>query len=239
MLHIDLCRRARHVGEVLEPHAADTVCSALNAKLRGHHQLRVLDVKAVDHEGPEVFHARFCARERRYVYRLVTGHSAFEQDRAWCIGHPLDLEAMREAARVLVGEKLDFSSFRGGDCQAKSPVKTLHSIEVVRARPELLQPSAYGEAVHVHVRAPSFLYHQVRNIVGALHAIGVGQLPVMAMHEILEAKNRSLAPRMAPAHGLYLKDVLYDDDLRKEAEEEEKRKGGAATTREERNLESP
>ena len=158
VLLVDLCRRARQVGEVLEPHPPETVGRALNAFLKDN-DVRVLDVAAVPHEGPEGFHARFCAKERRYVYRLVTGHSAFETNRAWCIGHELDVDAMRTAARVLVGKKLDFSSFRGADCQAKSPVKTLYEIEVVRARRELPQPPAYGEVIHVRVRAPSFLYH--------------------------------------------------------------------------------
>lgn len=148
VLHVDLRRRARWVGEeALDPHPPEVVRRALNARLRAT-QVRVLDVAAVD---AAAFHARFSARERRYVYRLVNGRrcvraclsddcrtgpiglhrhrhahphahdSALEGGRAWCVGHPLDVERMQRAAEALVGRH-DFSSFRGRDCQAKQVV---------------------------------------------------------------------------------------------------------------------
>lgn len=115
VLHVDMRRRARHVGEAaLDPHPPEVVWRACNARLRDT-QVRVLDVAAVD---AAAFHARFSARERRYVYRLVTGRSVLEAGRAWCVGHPLDVESMQRAAEALVGRH-DFTSFRGRDCQAK------------------------------------------------------------------------------------------------------------------------
>lgn len=241
VLHVDLLRRARQDGEVLEPHAPETVCRALNALLRGS-GVQILDCQAVPREGDKQFHARYGAKERKYVYRLLTGRSVFEAERAWCLDlrpsqQKLNVEAMHAAAQVLVGKKYDFSSFRGKDCQARSPVKMIRSIEVVNVRPDLAHPSqSYGEMLHVHVRAKSFLYHMVRNIVGAVTAVGMGRLPPAAMRDILEARDRSVAPPMAPAHGLFLERVLYVEDLRKEEEarEEEWTKGAGA----DRSLES-
>lgn len=234
-LHVDLLRRARQIGEILEPHTPETVCRALNALLRGS-GIQILECRAVPREGEGLFHARFVAKERKYVYRLLTGRSVFEAERAWCLDlkpsqQKLNVEAMHAAAQVLVGENYDFSSFRGKDCQAKSPVKMIRDIEVVRARPELTHPSqTYGEMIHIHVRAKSFLYHMVRNIVGAVTAVGMGRLPPAAMKDILEARDRSVAPPMAPAQGLFLERVLYEEDLRKEEKEREeewtKRAGG-------------
>jgi tRNA pseudouridine38-40 synthase len=182
----------------------------------------------VPREGEGLFHARFAAKERKYVYRLLTGRSVFEAERDWCLDlrpyqQKLNVEAMHAAAQMLVGEKYDFSSFRGKDCQAKSPVKMIRSIEVVRVlRPELAHPSqTYGEMIHIHVRAKSFLYHMVRNIVGAVTAVGMGRLPPAEMKNILEARDRSVAPPMAPAQGLFLERVLYEEDLRKEEETKE------------------
>lgn len=224
---MDLLRRARQVGKVLEPHAPETVCRALNALLRGS-GVQILGCQAVPREGEGLFHARFAAKERKYVYRLLTGRSVFEAERAWCLDlkpsqQKLNVEAMHAAAQVLVGEKYDFSSFRGKDCQAKSPIKILKSIEVVRVRPELAHSSqTHGEMIHIHVRAKSFLYHMVRNIVGALAAVGMGRLPPAAMKDILEARDRSVAPPMAPAQGLFLERVWYEEDLRKEEEAREK-----------------
>lgn len=233
VLHVDLLRRSRQVGEILEPHAPETVCRALNALLRGS-GVHILDCQAEPREGDGLFHARYAAHERKYLYRILTGRSVFEADRAWCLDlrgsqQNLNVEAMQAAAQMLVGKKHDFSSFRGRDCQAKSPMKIIKSIEVVRVRPELAHPSeTYGELLHVHVRAKSFLYHMVRNIVGALQAVATGRLPPAAMKEILEARDRSVAPAMAPAQGLFLERVLYEEDLRREevAREEAWMKGG-------------
>eukprot|EP00624_Nannochloropsis_granulata_P005992 evm.model.NODE_43026_length_43751_cov_20.433773.10 len=227
VLHVDLLRRARQVGEVLEPHAPETVCRALNAFLRGS-GVQILDCQAVPREGQGSFHARFAAKERKYAYRLLTGRSVFEAERAWCLDsqtsrQKLDVEAMHAAAQVLVGQRYDFTSFRGKECQAKSPMKMIKSIDVVRVRPALSHTETCGELIHIHMHAKSFLYHMVRNIVGAITAVGMGRLPPGAIKDILEAKDRSAAPPMAPAQGLFLERVLYEEDLGSEKEAMEDR----------------
>lgn len=240
VMHVDLRRRSRQLGKDMEHHSPERVYGGLNAFLKGS-QVHVLAVDAVPGEEVEdetqAFHARFSARERRYIYRLRTDYNVFEKDRAWCVGpgrQALDIDAMRKASQVLVGPKQDFTSFRGKDCQAKSPAKTIRKIEVVQAFSELASDypaqlhtaAGYGDlqeqVIHIHVHAESFLYHMVRNITGTLYAIGSGRLPVSAMEEILVARDRKIAPQMAPACGLYLSNVLYADDIAREKEEEER-----------------
>jgi tRNA pseudouridine38-40 synthase len=115
----------------------------------------------------------------------------------------LDVPAMHEAAQHLIGEH-DFTSFRAAHCQSKSPVRELRSIQVTES----------AGLVAVTVTANAFLYHMVRNIVGALRRVGFGQVDPEWMRVLLEAKNRHLAGRMAPAHGLYLEHVEYGSRFR-------------------------
>ena len=149
---------------------------------------------------PEDFHARFSARERRYLYRIVNRRAplALERGRAWWVPAPLDAAAMQAAAQVLVGQH-DFTSFRASECQAKSPVKTLDALEVSRL----------GEGVEIRARARSFLHHQVRNIAGSLRLVGEGKWRARDLEAALEARDRSAAGPTAPAEGLYLTDVIY------------------------------
>jgi len=122
----------------------------------------------------------------------------------------LDVEAMRMAARALMGTH-DFSSFRANGCQASSPVRTVDSIEVFERETEWPASEARGarQRISIAVEAPSFLYHQVRLLVGTLKAVGAGDLSVDDVDALLEAKNVLKAPPMAPACGLYLADVRY------------------------------
>ena len=108
---------------------ADQVRDALNFHL-GDHPISVLAAEEMDAE----FHARFDAIERRYLYRIVDRRPrlALERGRVWRIPVKLDADAMHEAAQVLIG-KHDFTTFRDGQCQAKSPVKTLDEVNVLRA----------------------------------------------------------------------------------------------------------
>jgi tRNA pseudouridine38-40 synthase len=146
------------------------------------------------------FHARFSARARHYRYRIVNRRARLTLDlgRAWMVPHPLDAEAMHEAARRLVGQH-DFSSFRSALCQAKSPVKTIDHLAVFR----------HDDVVLVEARARSFLHHQVRNMVGTLKLIGEGKWPIAQIASVLDARERAAAGPTAPAGGLYLTRVDY------------------------------
>lgn len=147
------------------------------------------------------FDARFSAQSRRYRYLLFhdrTQNPFFERF-AVREHRILDVQSMHEAAQHLVGEH-DFTSFRAAQCQSHSPVRELRSITV----------SEISGFVNITVTANAFLYHMVRNIVGALRTVGFGQAAPQWMGELLEARNRHLAGRMAPAHGLYLEHVSYE-----------------------------
>jgi tRNA pseudouridine38-40 synthase len=105
---------------------------------------------------------------------------------------------MRAAAQYLVGDH-DFSAFRSSECQAKSPLKRMHAIELART----------GDYIYVRFRANAFLHHMVRNIMGCLIAVGRGRRPVAWLHDVLEQRDRRLAAPTFMADGLYLAEVKY------------------------------
>ena len=183
--HLDLPRDA-------EP---EEIRGALNHHMRPH-AVAVLGVERV----VAGFHARTSARGRRYRYRILNRRAppVLDRDRVWHIGPPLDLEAMQEAACYLIG-KHDFSTFRDALCQAKSPVKTLDALELVRVSEEIV----------IEARARSFLHHQVRNIVGTLKLVGIGQWQPTRVQRALEQRDRRAGGPTAPPQGLYLVEVVY------------------------------
>jgi tRNA pseudouridine38-40 synthase len=146
------------------------------------------------------FHARFSAKARLYLYRIVNRRAplAIERGRAWLVWTPLDAGAMHAAAQLLVGHH-DFSSFRASLCQADSPMKTLDVLDVTRV----------GDEVRVAARARSFLHHQVRNMVGTLKLVGEGKWTGDDVARALSARSRSAAGPTAPPEGLYLTEVWY------------------------------
>ena len=126
-----------------------------------------------------------------------------QKNRVWWVPQKLDIDAMKNAAKKLVG-KHDFSSFRAAQCQAKSPIKTLDVCEITQN----------GDEIVFEFSARSFLHHQVRNMVGTLVEIGMGK--PYDIDEILDARNRSAAGINAPACGLYFMRAFYamDDDCK-------------------------
>lgn len=152
-------------------------------------------------EVPSEFHARYSALARTYRYELLNRpvRPALGALRLGWFHSPLDVEAMRAAAQALVGEH-DFSAFRAAECQAKTPVRTVHSISVERR----------GERVDFVVRANAFLHHMVRNIVGSLLYVGSGRQPPSWIADLLASRERTRAAPTARAEGLYLERVEYD-----------------------------
>jgi len=149
---------------------------------------------------PEDFHARFSAKARRYLYRILnrTAPPSLEKGRLWHVKKSLDAGAMAEAARTLIGHH-DFSTFRDADCQAKSPLKTLDVAEVTRD----------GEEVRLTFAARSFLHRQVRSMTGSLAEVGAGRWTADDLVAALEARDRATCGPVAPAEGLYLAGVEY------------------------------
>ena len=175
---------------------------------------------------------RFTATSRTYCYRIlhISGTDEreacipFEHDRAWRImgdDKPLDVDAMNLAARALIGTH-DFSSFRGKDCQRLSPVVTLNDIEISSSPHSLFGHNmAFGSTFEgsntsrsvklytIRITGESFVYRQVRNIVGCLVCVGQGKMIPSEVEHILEKRQRKYAPAMAPAHGLFLTNVTH------------------------------
>ena len=148
----------------------------------------------------EDFNARFSAKKRHYLYRIVNRRPdlALDLGRAFRVGRPLDLDAMREGAKRLLGNH-DFTTFRSTECQSKSPVKTLDQLDI----------EADGWNVNVLVSARSFLHNQVRSMVGSIVHVGEGKWSADDITRILKARDRTLCGQVAPAEGLYLVKVDY------------------------------
>ena len=175
---------------------------ALNAHLRPL-PVAILHAALV----PDSFHARFSAVERHYRFRLIARRAPLTHAKglAWQILHPLDLPAMQEAARHLIGQH-DFTTFRAAHCQATSPIKTLDEITIT----EHVTPNA--TEYRFTLRARSFLHNQVRSIVGSLERVGSTAWPPQRIKDALEAKNRAACSPVCPPHGLYLTGASYDAD---------------------------
>jgi len=149
----------------------------------------------------EAFHARASAHGRRYAYLLLESpvRPSLESGLAGWTFRSLDGAAMRRAAAALVGTH-DFSAFRAAECQAKSPVKTLRSLAVVRR----------GAYWRFDFDADAFLHHMVRNIVGSLVMVGSGARSESWLGDVLASRDRSLAAPTFPPHGLYFLGPYYD-----------------------------
>jgi len=153
------------------------------------------------------WHARFSARERRYLFRLIARRApvTFDRGRVWQVPGPLSLEPMQAAGRMLEGLH-DFTTFRASICQAKSPVKTLDEVVVSE------HPYPGGREFQFRFRARSFLHNQVRSMVGTLERVGAGAWEPEDVAEVLASADRSRCGPVSPPQGLSLVGVGYDED---------------------------
>jgi tRNA pseudouridine38-40 synthase len=183
--HLDLTRAV----------PAEVLRSAVN------HHLRPAAISVLDAApAPEDFDARLSASSRVYLYRILNRRAppALERGRVWQVAPPLDVAAMREGARHLIGHH-DFSTFRDSLCQAKSPLKTLDALDLRRV----------GDEIHIEARARSFLHRQVRNMAGTLKLVGLGRWHPDDIARALAARDRRAGGPTAPPEGLYLVEVRY------------------------------
>jgi len=174
--------------------APPRLVAALNARLPE-------DVSALSAEVvPDEFHARYSARWRRYRYRYLDrpARPALERGRCWHMGVRLDVEAMSGAAKPLIGRH-DWTSYCSASEPAGARVREMRSARVVR----------HGNFVELELVAEGFLRGLVRSIAGALAEVGRGRRPPEWVGEVLEARDRRLAPKTAPAGGLTLMEVIY------------------------------
>lgn len=153
------------------------------------------------HVVPDAFHCRASAISRRYAYVLFESavRPSVDAGRVGWVFRALDMQAMREAAGILLGEH-DFTSFRASACQARSPIKRLHRLDISRR----------GAYWHFEFEANAFLHHMIRNIMGCLVAVGQGKRQPEWLLEVLAARSRDVAaPTFSPA-GLYFLGPRYE-----------------------------
>jgi tRNA pseudouridine38-40 synthase len=183
--HFDLVREWT-VGKIRD---------GLNAHLRPEPVAVLLAERAADG-----FDARYSAVRRHYLYRLLARRAppVIDRGRVWHVGHALDAESMHDAAQTLIGTH-DFTTFRSTECQAKSPLRTLDRLDVVKRDDEL----------HVEATARSFLHNQVRSMVGSLKLVGEGKWSAANLEGALKARDRTASGPVAPSDGLYLVRVDY------------------------------
>jgi tRNA pseudouridine38-40 synthase len=155
-------------------------------------------------EAPDEFHARFSASGKHYRYTILArpDRSPRWRDRAWHHAKPLDRDAMRAAAAVLVGEH-DFAAFRAAGCSAKTTIRRIDSIELADD----------GELVQIDVRGNAFLRNMVRILVGTLVEAGTGDRTPAQVVEILANRDRTKAGITAPPQGLELVSVRYPEPV--------------------------
>ncbi len=179
--------------------APDSMKKALNSLLPP--DIRVFKVEFA----PDNFNARFHAIEKTYFYRIFTGEIVPPFKYRYVYRHPYKLypELMREGAKHLIGEH-DFTSFTSHP-SSKNMVKRVKKIEIIELPEE--------EEIRVEITANGFLRYMVRIIVGTLLLVGEGKIKPEEVKRILDSKNRELAGPTAPSKGLFLKNVVYPEEI--------------------------
>ena len=158
--------------------------------------IKIKNLKTVD----KTFHAQKHACSKTYIYQILNrpSPSPLLRHYSWWLRNPLNISKMKRAAKLLVGEH-DFKSFQNTGTKLTSTTRTLFKSTVQKKYPYIIY----------EVRGTGFLKQMVRNIVGALVAVGKENLSVEEFKELLVSKNRSLCPPPAPPQGLFLKKVFH------------------------------
>ena len=119
-------------------------------------------------------------------------------NREWNIRNKLDTNLMKRGAKKLIGTH-DFSTFRASNCVAKSPIRTINKIQILKSKKQ----------IKIRIKSPSFLKSQVRSMVGSLKYLSEKKWDLKKFNIILKSKDRKKCAPLAPAHGLYLEKVIY------------------------------
>ena len=146
------------------------------------------------------FHARFSAKERTYLY-VIRNHispSVLNKNKEWHIINKINLNLLKKGSKILIGTH-DFSTFRASNCNAKSPIKTLRKVSVLKK----------NNIIKIRFISQSFLKSQVRSMVGCLKLLGEKKWTLKKFENVLKSKNRNNCAPLAPPYGLYLEKVTY------------------------------
>ena len=148
----------------------------------------------------EKFHSRYSAKARIYKYIILNRESSptINKNRVWHIKKKINLENIKKGAKFLIGKR-DFSTFRASACSAKSPIRTLEKVNILKKKNEIF----------IEFKSRSFLQTQVRSMVGCLKYLGEGKWNFKKFKNVTLSKKRTLCAPPAPPHGLYLKKVIY------------------------------
>lgn len=149
---------------------------------------------------PEDFHARFSAKSKIYTYTIYNSQfpSPLLRNYSYFCSKPLDINAMKRAAQVLIGTH-DFKAFMASGSPVKSTVRHIQRLEVVRN----------GDIVRLEIEANGFLYNMVRIIAGTLLDVGIGKIDADEMTSIIKSKDRFCAGKTLAPQGLCLVKVIY------------------------------
>jgi tRNA pseudouridine38-40 synthase len=179
---------------------AEMIKKALNGTLPS-------DIRIVSSSfAPASFHAQKSAIGKSYHYHITLGEvsSPFFNRTSWHIQQNLDIDAMRKASSYFVGEH-DFSSFANEQFKGaagKNPIRHLYRLDICD----------WTWGIRLEFEGNGFLYKMVRNIVGALVAVGKGKMPPQEILSLLAKKDRTQSPQAAPAKGLFLHFVHYPEE---------------------------
>jgi tRNA pseudouridine38-40 synthase len=165
--------------------------------------IRIMKVEEADDE----FHARFSARQKTYVYRVINAPvmSPFWRRFAHHEGRPLDVARMNDAARLFLGEH-DWSAFASVHTDGDSKVRDIKSFNITSKWDD----RASAALIEFEITANGFLRYMVRSIVGTLMEVGHGERDIEVVQTAIHTGNRSYAGITAPAKGLTLHKVDYD-----------------------------
>jgi tRNA pseudouridine38-40 synthase len=193
-------------GQVANVHLPERfTAEKLRAAINGNlwRDIRVMKAELVDDD----FHARFSARDKTYVYRVINAPvmSPLWRRYAHHESRPLDVLRMAEAARFFLGEH-DWTAFSAASGDARDRVRDIHDLSVTSAWDD----RARGASIEFKITANGFLRYMVRSIVGTLLDVGRGEKDFDTIQTAIVTGNRTLAGKTAPAQGLTLLSVGYD-----------------------------
>jgi tRNA pseudouridine38-40 synthase len=159
-------------------------------------KISILDIR----EKNKKFHARYSVKYRTYEYLIINrqGSLSIDYNRAWHVKKKINLDLLKEGAKILEGTH-DFSTFRAASCYSKSPIKKINSIKIHKT----------SDTISINITSKSFLQNQVRSIIGCLKYLATDKWSLLDFKKAFKAKKRYFCAPPAPAHGLYLKKIVY------------------------------
>ncbi|MCM8771704.1 MAG: tRNA pseudouridine(38-40) synthase TruA [Candidatus Omnitrophica bacterium] len=177
----------------------ENIKNALNSKLPS--SIYVKDVIEV----PPEFHARYSAKRKIYRYIISLQKTPFLEDFAYYLKEKVDIEKMKEISKLFIG-KHDFKSFQSSGSNIKNTVREIYNIDIKKEKFFLDEDV---ELIIIDIEGSGFLYKMVRNMIGTLIYAGTGKIEIEKVKEIIEKKDRKLAPPPVPAKGLFFKYAKY------------------------------